>query len=226
MALRTVMLTVSTLMLVSLSLGCEPPADHAVSPQAAEPPTPQTADAVRPLLVGARAPKVTLRDTQGAPVDLTALLAKKPTVLVFYRGGWCMYCNTQLGQLKQAEAKILESGWQIVAVSPDRPAKLAESLAKHELNYSLLSDSDMAAARAFGVAFRLDDETVTKYQGYGIDLDDASGRDHHLLPVPAVFLLDAEGTIVFQYVNPNYAVRLHPDVLLAAVASHASKPDR
>ncbi|MHC4519433.1 MAG: AhpC/TSA family protein, partial [Planctomycetota bacterium] len=76
--------------------------------------------------------------------------------------------------------------------------------------------------QAFGIAFQVDDETVTKYQGYGIDLDDASGRAHHLLPVPSVFLVDAEGVIVFQYVNPDYTVRLHPDVLLAAIAARPS----
>lgn len=218
MVLRAVKPTASILVLICLSLGCEPPAAR----HTAQTSIPTTADAVRPLLVGARTPQVTLRDAEGRPVSLRTLLAEKPTVLVFYRGGWCMYCNTHLGQLKQAEARVLESGWQIVAVSPDRPEKLRESLQKHEVNYTLLSDSDMAAAQAFGIAFQVDDETVTKYQGYGIDLDDASGRAHHLLPVPSVFLVDAEGVIVFQYVNPDYTVRLHPDVLLAAIAARPS----
>ena len=225
MVRRIVTPGVLTLTLVCLSVGCKPPADQTAVSPADEPGVPQTADAVRPLLVGARAPQVALRDADGGAVDLSEILAKKPTVVVFYRGGWCMYCNAQLGQLKQAEPKILESGWQILAISPDRPAKLAESVAKHQVNYALLSDSDMAAARAFGLAFRVDDATVTKYQDYGIDLGDASGRDHHLLPVPAVFLVDTDGTIVFQYVNPDYAVRLHPDVLLAAITSHAAGKD-
>lgn len=222
MVLRTARTVLTTLVLLCLPLGCEPPAEPPAAGQATETAVPMTADAVRPLLIGARTPPLTLRDAEGRPVDLKALLAERPTVLVFYRGGWCMYCNTQLGQLKQAEAKVLESGWQIVAVSPDRPEKLKESLGKHQVNYTLLSDSDMTAARAFGIAFQVDDETATKYKGYGIDLDDASGRDHHLLPVPSVFLVNADGTIVYQYVNPDYKVRLHPDVLLAMIAASPS----
>ena len=211
---------ITVVLCVILASGCEPPSEQTAGSPSEQLSTPLTAEAVRPLLVGAHAPEVTLRDAEGRPVDLAARFREKPTALVFYRGGWCMYCNTQLGQLKQAEAGILEAGWQIVAVSPDRPAKLAESLQKHEVNYALMSDNEMAAARAFGVAFQVDDATLTKYQGYGIDLDDASGRNHHLLPVPAVFLVNTDGKIVFQYVNPDYTVRLHPDVLLAAVAAH------
>ncbi len=65
----------------------------------------------------------------------------------------------------------------------------------------------------------MEDETVEKYKTYGIDLDDSSGEDHHLLPVPAVFILGTDGTIQFQYVNPNYKMRLDADVLLAAAHS-------
>ena len=43
---------------------------------------------IRPLLVGAAVPKLELTATDGAPFDLNAALASKPTVLIFYRGGW------------------------------------------------------------------------------------------------------------------------------------------
>ena len=85
--------------------------------------------------------------------------------------------------------------------------------------YLLLSDSKMQAAISMGLAFKLDDETVTVLKGYGIDLEDAMGEKHHLLPVPAVFLLDKQGTIQFEYVNPDYKVRVSPEVILAAAKS-------
>jgi peroxiredoxin len=128
-------------------------------------------------------PEVTLRTADGEAFDLSAAVSRKPAVLIFYRGGWCPYCNLHLGQLQEAEADLVKLGYQILAISPDRPAKLAESVEKGKLSYTLLSDAAMDAAKAFGIAFRVDDTTVEKYKGYGIDLEAASGQAHHLLPV-------------------------------------------
>lgn len=107
-------------------------------------------------------------------------------------------------------------GYQILAISPDVPAKLSESKGKIEMSYKLLSDSGMECSRAFGLAFKVDDKTLEAYKGYGIDLEVASGETHHLLPVPGVFIVGTDGVIDFSYVNPDYKVRIEPDVLLAA----------
>ena len=114
------------------------------------------------------------------------------------------------------EPALAELGFRIVAISPDRPEKLVQSKRKHDLGYLLLSDSRMEAARAYGIAFRLTDETVEQYKGYGIDLADASGETHQLLPVPSVFLVDAEGRIRWRYSNPDYQVRPDNEALLEA----------
>ena len=128
----------------------------------------------------------------------------------------------QLGQLQKIAKDLQGLGFRIVAVSPDRPEKLKASKDKNELGYVLLSDSTMAAAKAFGIAFRLDDEAIEKYKTFGIDLEAASGEKHHLLPVPSVFLVD-DGVIEFTYADPNYRRRVDPDVLLAAARSVANK---
>ncbi len=107
-------------------------------------------------------------------------------------------------------------GVQLLAVSPDRPAKLQETILKHKLGFQLLSDSDMSTARAFRIAYKVDDTTLKYLREHGIDLEEASGKGHHLLPVPAVFFIGTDGLIQFEYVNPDYRVRLHPDLLLAA----------
>jgi peroxiredoxin len=180
-----------------------------------------SADQVRPLLVGAKVPKLFLRTADAKAFDLNGAIAAKPTVIIFYRGGWCIYCNTQMAQLLPIAQQIKNLGFQIIAISPDRPAKLAETADKHQMGYTLLSDSTMAAAKAFGIAFKLDEPTLAKYAEYGINLDDASGQSHHLLPVPSVFVLGTDGTIKFEYVNPDYKVRIPPDLLLAAVKAQA-----
>jgi|GEM_PF-3801429 len=57
-----------------------------------------------------------------------------------------------------------------------------------------------------------DDKTVEKYKKWNIDLEKASGYDHHYLPAPSTYLVGEKGTIQFQYTNPNYSVRLDPEL--------------
>jgi len=167
-----------------------------------------TAEQVRPLAQGRTVPNVTVRDLQGQAVSLQDLTAGQPTVLFFYRGGWCPYCNRQLADMQMAEQPLKDMGYQLLALSPDRPEMLRASLDKQHLTYTLLSDSDMAAAKAFGVAFQLPESLVSLYHDkYKIDLEGDSGRDHHQLPVPSVFITDTEGTIRWAHSNPDYKVR-------------------
>ncbi|NJD56384.1 MAG: redoxin domain-containing protein [Nitrospirae bacterium] len=125
----------------------------------------------------------------------------------------------QLGQLQEIEPKLNQLGYQIIAVSPDRPEVLKNSMKKHNFTYLLLSDSRKEAARAFGIAFRVDQKSLKMYEQYGIDIETASGEGDLILPVPAVFVIGLDGVIKFEYVNPNYEVRLDPDILMAAARS-------
>ena len=73
----------------------------------------------------------------------------------------------------------------------------------------------MVATKTFGLAFTVDDATITKYKGFGIDLKKASGHDHHALPVPAVYIVDKSGKITFAHSNPDYKKRLDIETILA-----------
>jgi len=106
-----------------------------------------------------------------------------------------------------------------VALSPDSPENATEMVSEHEIDFRVFSDSGMAAARAFGVAYQVDEGMVARLKRFAIDLVSASGRGHQQLPVPAVFLVDAAGKVAFQYVNPDYSVRLAPEVRVAAARS-------
>jgi peroxiredoxin len=174
------------------------------------------AEDVKPLQSGNRAPETSLRRPAGRSVDMADLYQVGPSVLIFYRGGWCPYCNVHLGQIAKAESELKQMGYQVLAISPDRPEELQKSVDKQHLSYQLLSDSDMALCRAFGLAFRVDDATIKQYHGYGIDLEKSSGQSHHLLPVPAVYIVDTEGVIRFAHWTPDYKTRLQPETLLNA----------
>ena len=171
---------------------------------------------IRPILLGSKVPEAEVRTVEGKAIPLSGQLAGKPTVLVFYRGGWCPYCNIQLSGLRLVREELTALGWQLIALSSDKPESLRATMDKTPLDYTLLSDASTAAMQAFGIAFRVDDATVAKYQEYGIDLEVASGQDHHVLPVPAVYLIDANGIIQFSYVHPDYRIRMPERALLEA----------
>lgn len=175
-----------------------------------------SAEDVCPIKVGMSIPNVLLRSVDGTEVNLREEVTKKPTVLIFYRGGWCVYCNRQMSQLKEIEHTLLDLGYQLIAISPDRPEKLRETLDRYEFRYTLLSDSKAEAIKAFGLAFRVSQQTLDRYKTINIDLEDASGESHHVLPVPAAFIVGNDGVIKYSYVNPDYRVRIDPEVLLAA----------
>lgn len=180
----------------------------------------EEAEQVNPLLPGMRAPAFEVRDARGEPVTFDPDRMQKPMVLTFYRGGWCPYCNLHLAELRNAEIELSELGYDIWFVSVDKPEMLHGSLEQPDIEYRVLSDSGLIATRAFGIAFRVPDDLVEKYLDHGIDLEAASGEDHHVLPAPSLFLIGRDGTIRFQYTNPDYKQRLHPDVLLAAARVH------
>ncbi len=177
---------------------------------------PNSAEEVVPLEAGAAAPNFVAKTVDGEDYPFDASNLESPTLLIFYRGGWCPYCNTHLKELKDVVPALNDAGHDVLFLSADGPHALVDSLREPVPEYRLLSDASMEAARGFGVAFRVDDDTYKRYQGYGIDLEKASGFDHHQLPVPAVFLIGTDGKIEFAYSNPDYKIRLAPKDLLAA----------
>ena len=174
---------------------------------------PGTPTDISPLLIGEKIPDIQLSNLEGKKVSLNDIISKEQTLLIFYRGGWCPYCNLHLAELQSIESEILKSGFNIIAISPDSPDNLKASVEKHKLNYTLLSDSKTEAARAFGIAFQASER-------YGEMLGKASGslNTQGLLPVPAVFVLNKQGEILFEYINPDYKKRLKGSLLLAVLA--------
>jgi peroxiredoxin len=169
------------------------------------------------LKVGDAIPNVKLRTEDDKEVNLRQLVSEKPTVLIFYRGGWCPFCNRHLQSLAGIEDDLNKAGAQLVAISVDQPSKLKATPDREKLHYRLLSDSDAVAAKAFGIAFTVEDALVKKYKdSYQIDLEAAAGKKNHILPHPAVFVADTNGVIRFAHVNPDYKVRLEPAKILDA----------
>lgn len=183
---------------------------------AADQQVPDDAADVHPVAVGERAPAFEAVAPDGGVYTFRPGELDRPAVVIFYRGGWCPYCNRHLSELRNAVPKLREAGYEVLFLSADRPSRLRASLDEPGLDYRLLSDASMAIARDWGLAFRVDDETVERYRSLGIDLAAASGYDHHQLPVPGVFLVDRDGIVRYRYVNPDYRQRLGAEALLEA----------
>jgi peroxiredoxin len=178
----------------------------AFSPQLME--IPDKPEDISPLLIGEKIPNTKIYDLENKGLNINDLIAQKPSILIFFRGGWCPFCNKQLAAIQDIKPKLEKLGYQIIAISPDKPEGMKKTLDKNQLDYTLLSDYTMEASLALGIAFK-----SSKYQDL---LEKSSGQKHHLLPVPAVFIVDQTGKILFEYINPNYQERLNPKLLLVA----------
>ncbi len=175
---------------------------------------------VTPLLNGLTIPAVTLTAADNNPVALQQLVQQKPAVLVFYRGGWCPYCNAQLSALRDIMPTLSKLGYQLIAITPDSVASINKSLTDtggQKLNYTLLSDANFAASSAFGLAYYLDDKTAAAYKGkLGSLITTEAGTEKVVLPVPAVYILNTKGEALFNYVHINFKTRLEGELLLKA----------
>lgn len=173
---------------------------------------------VSPLLTGEFIPNVSLLDADGKNFNLNMSVAEKQTILIFYRGGWCPYCNKQLSGLQEIEQDLKLLGYQIIAISTDSPENLSKTINKQQLSYKLLSDADLTVAKQFGIAYK-------GPKSYDKFLPETSGGKNidKLLPIPSVFILNRKGVIGFEYINPNVSERLNTDLLKTAAASLREK---
>lgn len=175
---------------------------------------PQSPEDISPLLVGERIPEAILLNAMGHPVELSKLISEKPTILIFYRGGWCPYCSRQLSGLQEIWEDLQKIGYQLVAISTDKPAKLSESSSEGHLKYTLLSDADLTLSKKFGIAYK----SPRRYEEILNQTTDFKNVEL-LLPVPSVFVLNRKGTIYFEYINVDITQRLNPEILKAVSQS-------
>jgi peroxiredoxin len=171
---------------------------------------------VQPLLIGQKIPTINLLRPDSSSVSLNRLLSKQPSILIFYRGGWCPYCNRHMAEIQSIEDDLINEGYQILAISADRPSRLPSSIKKHDINYTLLSDHTLEGTRKMGLAFTVSPQRYQQLKANGIDLEKASGMTHHQLPVPAIYIVSTDGTVLFNYVNPDYRRKVPSEVLKSA----------
>ncbi len=173
----------------------------------------ENAEDVTPIKIGEQIPNIEVTSLEGQKNSILKVAKEKPTVLLFYRGGWCPYCNRHLAAVGQSNEEIKKLGYQIIGISPDAPSKLNKSVTKNKLSYKLYSDGDASLIKVMGIAFKAPE----KYSN--MLLKHSDDKNSEVLPVPSLFVLDTNGKILFEYVNPDYKTRMSPEQLIKTLKS-------
>ncbi len=166
---------------------------------------------------GGKMPDFSLPNAVGDRVTLDSLLAKGAVVISFYRGGWCPYCNMELRALQQALPEIEAKGATLVAISPETPDTSLSTKEKNELSFEVLSDGNNELAKQLGLVFTLPESLRPIYQNFGIDIPAHNGDSTFELPLPATYVVAADGTVVYSFAHADYTRRLDPAEIISAL---------
>ena len=183
---------------------------------------PASAMDISPKQVGDRAPAFSVATVENEPYVFDPDSLERPTILISFRGGWCPYCNMHLSDLRHVIPELKAKGFEVLFLSNDRPDLLHQSLKSETkeyiegLDYEILSDADLNAARALGTAYTVSDALIEGRYEKGDDIEESSLTKYKALAVPAVVIIDQSGKISFMYANPNYKIRLSADELRQA----------
>lgn len=164
------------------------------------------------LTIGDRLPSFRLPSTSGGLVSSSALLAKGPLVVSFFRGEWCRFCAETLHALAEIDAEVRALGATQVAVTPDLPEATARTVRDLELPFEVLSDIKSAFGLKCGIAYRMPDDVAEVY--HALNFINRNGSGDFFLPIPAVFISDRDGIVRLAYTEPDYAERLEPEAIL------------
>lgn len=174
------------------------------------------ASAQKGLSVGQQAPSFNGTDQNGKTIDLKKILkTNKSVVLFFYRGQWCPYCNKHIKELQDSLQLLTGKNAYVIGVTPETKDNINATIKKTSAAFSVIQDADDSIMKAYGVAFRMDDDTFAKYKTYGVDLEANNGNTRHTLPVPATYIISPSGKIKFVQFDSNYQKRASVKSLLA-----------
>jgi peroxiredoxin len=160
-----------------------------------------------------------LDDATGRPVSLDQIVQNGPAVIVFYRGGWCPYCNLALRTYQQELLPQLTAfGARLVAISPQPPDQSLSTVEKAGLEFSVLSDPGSRLADRFGIAFEQAEDVLAAQRELGLDLAKVNAEGAVRLPRPTVLVVDPDRIVRFVDVQPDYTARTEVADIVAALS--------
>jgi len=163
---------------------------------------------------GARAPAFTLPDHDGKPFSSAEALTRARLVICFFRGRWDPFCCGQMEAMTRILPQLSQAGATLVAISPQTVKQSFFMADQHKLRFPLLSDGGNAVARQFGLVYRVPDEQQAIYRRAFINLPFTNGDESWELPIPATYIVDRDGTVIFASANEDYTERPEPEEIL------------
>jgi len=171
--------------------------------------------AAKSLAVGARAAFFELPDHDGKLVSSAALLNKGRLVVCFIRGRWCPFCVGQMEAMSGIAEQVDAAGASLVAISPQTEKHAYFMHDQHKLAFPLQVDAHNDIARQFGLVYRVPEEQQAIYRRTFVNLPLVNGDDSWEVPIPATYVIDRDGTILFASANEDYTERPEPLEILA-----------
>jgi peroxiredoxin len=174
------------------------------------------------LPVGAKVPEFQLQDHDGKSVSSSGLLTRGRLVLCFIRGRWCPFCVAQMEAMNLILPELDQAGATLVAISPQTVQQSFFMRDQHKLRFPLLFDAGNKVARQFGLTYKVPDEQKTIYQRAFVNLPFVNGDDSWEVPIPATYIVDCDGTVLYASANENYAERPEPADIVRFVADRSA----
>jgi len=160
------------------------------------------------LKEGVKAPEFVAMDNAGQKINLRNVLkSHRAVVLFFYRGQWCPYCNRYIQRMQDSLQLLVDKGAYVIGVTPETAANIARTLEKTHASFSIIQDKGYRIMKNYQVNYVVDDAMVSKLNKYGVDLEANNGNKNHVLPVPATYVIDRTGKIVFVHFDKDYTHR-------------------
>ncbi|HEX2608984.1 MAG TPA: peroxiredoxin-like family protein [Flavisolibacter sp.] len=169
------------------------------------------------LFINSKAPEFKVKDQSGKEVSLKEMRKKGPVVILFYRGNWCPYCNKELKRFQDSLQYITAKGAQVVAITPEAQEGIDSTIAKTGASFPILYDEEAKIAKSYSVAFQPEEKVVGRYKSFGTDLMKINNQKVVTLPVPAVYVVNKEGSITFRYFDADYRKRVSVRDVLEAL---------
>ena len=163
--------------------------------------------ATKSLKINDIAPSHKLKNAVGNEFLFSPDSLDKPTIVLFYRGGWCPYCNVELHYYQEHLDEIKVKGCDLIAISPELPDNSLTLKEKENLEFEILSDLNCELAQKFGIAAKRPTAFTQMLGKLGLVLEDSYGAENDFLPIPSKFLIDSDGKILHRAFNPNYRER-------------------
>lgn len=160
------------------------------------------------LKKGDAAPMFTATDNSGKTIDLKNILKDhKSVVLFFYRGQWCPYCNKYIQRLQDSLQLLTAKDAYVIGITPETGENINKTINKTHASFSMVQDKGYKIMKRYDVNYVMDTKLFSAYKANGVDIESNNGNDDHVLPVPATYIIDKNGKLVYVHFDKDFRNR-------------------